>query len=74
MSKINFIFFIFFRKDSLLKPQLMKDLSLPVGDSEGESDSSSEEMEEDQENQEASCPDEDETLETPPTSSWCTIL
>lgn len=61
----------FCRKDSVLKPELMRGLTLPVVDSEGES-SSSEELEEDQE--ELPCSDEIAVLESTQTSSWCTIL
>ena len=62
------------RKDSVLNPQFIKELNLPVGDSEDDSSSSSdEEFQQDQEEL-ASSDESVEALESAQNSSWCTIL
>ncbi|XP_046464232.1 kinesin-like protein KIF21A [Daphnia pulex] len=63
------------KKDSVLNPQFIKELNLPVGDSEDDSSSSSdEEFLQDQEELANSDETDEAHNESAQNSSWCTIL
>lgn len=71
-DRFNFLNYLC-RKDSVLKPQFINELNLPVGDSEDDFSSSEEELEQDQDEL-ANSDESVEALESAQSSSWCAIL
>lgn len=69
------IFFnVLYRKDSLVKPQFIGELTYPAGDSEDDFSSSSGEEFEEEEDELASSDEPIDAIESGKSSSWCVIV